>query len=97
MPSWICPYQSGSLLRLSIRPGARRSAVHGLHGERLKLQIAAPPRDGEANQELVRFLSELLGVRKMDVEILRGSSGRSKDVIVALPVEKVLTLLSSLL
>lgn len=91
MPDWLCPYEKGSLLRLYIQPGARSSGITGIHDGRLKIKISAPPRDGEANKEIIGFLSKILGVIKSDVEILRGESGRSKDVYVDLPPEKILT------
>ena len=93
MPEWICPYKQGSLLRLYIQPGARSSGIVGIHDGRLKLKVSAPPRDGEANEEIISFLSKISGVAKKDVEILRGESGRSKDVFLNLPPEKLLTLL----
>ncbi len=55
----------------------------GEHDGRLKLQLAAPPVDGEANQALVEFLARALGVRKADVAIVRGETGRRKAVRVA--------------
>ena len=93
MPDWLCPYQEGSLLRLYIQPNSRTSGITGTHDGRLKIKISSPPRDGEANKEIVSFISKILGVIKSDVEILRGESGRSKDVYVNLPPEKILTYL----
>ncbi len=93
MPEWLCPYREGSLLRLYIQPGSRSSGITGTHDGRLKIKISSPPRDGEANKEVIGLLSKILGVMKSDVEILRGESGRSKDVYVNLPPEKILTCL----
>jgi len=93
MPEWLCPYKEGSLLRLYIQPGARTSGITGIHDGRLKVKISSPPRDGEANREVISFISKTVGVTKGEVEILRGESGRSKDVYVNLPPEKVLTYL----
>ncbi len=93
LPEWLCPYKEGSLVRLYIQPGARSTGITGLHDDRVKIRISAAPRDGEANREIISFLSELLSVTKKDVEILRGESGRSKDVYVNLPPEKIITLL----
>jgi uncharacterized protein (TIGR00251 family) len=57
--------------------------VVGEHDGRLKLQLAAPPVDGEANAALVQFLAGALGVRKGEVAVLRGETGRRKTVRVA--------------
>lgn len=93
MPDWLCPYDYGSLLRLYICPGARSPGISGLHGGRVKIRVSSLPRDGEANREVVSYLSQILNVPKKDVEILRGETGRSKDVYVNLPPEKIMVLL----
>jgi hypothetical protein len=70
-------------LELLVQPRASRTRVVGEHGGRLKVQLAAPPVDGEANAALVGFLAGALGVRQGDVTIARGDSGRRKTVRVA--------------
>jgi uncharacterized protein (TIGR00251 family) len=52
----------------------------GEHGDAIKLRVAAPPVEGEANREVVRFLSKLLGIPAGSVELLSGESGRRKIV-----------------
>ena len=52
-----------------------------MHGESLKVRVAAPPVGGAANQELVRFLSETFGVPRGSVELVRGKGGRRKAVV----------------
>jgi uncharacterized protein (TIGR00251 family) len=61
-------------------PRARESACAGRHGTALKIRIAAPPVDGAANDELVRFLAERLGVARSAVTITAGHGGRRKTV-----------------
>ena len=63
-------------------PRASRTRVAGLHGERLKIAVAAPPVDGEANAALIAFLARTLGVTHADVTLLRGASGRQKTFAV---------------
>ena len=81
-PPWVRydPATDVLTLELHIQPGASTTAVAGLHGDRLKLRLAAPPVDGEANRALVRFLADRLSVPQREVEILRGAGGRSKTV-----------------
>jgi uncharacterized protein (TIGR00251 family) len=55
--------------------------VAGLHGERLKIRIAAPALDGRANEALVAFVAEALGVPKRSVRVAAGE--RSRDKVVA--------------
>jgi uncharacterized protein (TIGR00251 family) len=69
-------------LTLHVQPRASRTELAGRHGDALKVRVAAPPVDGAANAELVRFLAELLGVAKSAVEIVAGESGRRKVVAV---------------
>jgi uncharacterized protein (TIGR00251 family) len=80
MPAWLREEGGAVTLELLIQPRASRTRVVGEHDGRLKLQLAAPPVDGEANAELVEFLANALGVRKAGVEVLRGETGRRKTV-----------------
>jgi len=56
--------------------------VIGIHAERLKLAVTAPPVDGRANERIVEFLAELLGVPKRAVVITVGETGRRKQVTI---------------
>lgn len=61
-----------------MQPNAKLSEVVGMHGDSVKIKIKALPVDGEANQEVVRFLAELCEVAKRDVIILNGETNRHK-------------------
>lgn len=67
-------------LTLKVRPGARRTAFAGKLGEAWKLQVAAPPVDGKANEAIIRFLSKLAGVPASAVRIVSGFTGSTKIV-----------------
>jgi uncharacterized protein (TIGR00251 family) len=56
--------------------------VVGLHGDRLKIVLQAPPVDGQANEALMRFLAKHLGVGKQALALVRGTSSREKTVTV---------------
>ena len=73
----------GVELTVHVQPNAKTTELAGLHGEALKIRLAAPPVDGKANAELIRFLADLLEVKRGQVEIVAGTSGRSKRVAVA--------------
>ena len=75
--------EDGVDLWVRARPRASKSAVKGVAEGALEVALAAPPVDGEANDELVRFLSRALGVGKRDVRIVRGESGRHKRLHIA--------------
>jgi uncharacterized protein len=68
------------LLSLHVQPNARRNEIAGLHGDALKVKVAAPAVDNRANAALIEFLSETLGVPKSAIAIRRGSRGRRKLV-----------------
>ena len=70
-------------LQLHVQPRASRTEVAGPHGGALRIRLAAPPVDGEANAELVAFLARRLRVPKAAVTIVRGETGRRKVVEVA--------------
>ena len=67
------------MLRLLVSPGARRTAVVGLHGDRLKVRLAAAPEKGAANRELIAFLAHALNLPKNAFRLL-GAQSRSKVV-----------------
>jgi uncharacterized protein (TIGR00251 family) len=68
------------VLSLHIQPGAKRTEVAGVHGEALKVRLGAPPVDGKANEALIAFLAERLGVPKARVILEAGQTSRSKRV-----------------
>ena len=74
--------QRAGSVRLSVRvqPRASRSELVGEHDGALKVRLAAPPVEGEANRELVRFLGKLLGVAPSRVSVVAGATGKSKVV-----------------
>jgi uncharacterized protein (TIGR00251 family) len=59
-------------------PGARRTEVAGLHGEALKIRVAAPAVESRANEALAAFLAERLGVPTRQVRIVAGERSREK-------------------
>ena len=67
-------------LKIYVQPGGKKSEVLGEHDGAIKIRIAAPPVEGAANEELIRFLAELYGVKRRDIEILSGHTSRHKRV-----------------
>lgn len=86
------------LLKIHIQPNASKTRVIGLHGDRLKIGIAAPPVDGKANAEIVRFIAKVFHLPKRQLKIKTGLSSRQKTVLVCgLSRLEVQTQISSLL
>jgi uncharacterized protein (TIGR00251 family) len=80
--SWAKDVPGGVELSVLVQPRASRTKVVGEHDGRLKIALAAPPVDGEANAALIEFLSDELGVRKADVTLLDGQTSRRKRLVV---------------
>ena len=70
----------GVLLQVHLQPRASRNEIAGRHGDALKIRITAPPVEGAANEALIRFLAERLGVGVRAVEITAGTSSRRKTL-----------------
>lgn len=77
-PPYLRAVEGGVELSLVVQPRASRTRLCGEHGGLLKVQLAAPPVDGEANEELVAFFSKLFGVPKRQLELVSGQTGRRK-------------------
>jgi uncharacterized protein (TIGR00251 family) len=80
---WRSDEDGALALSLHVQPGAVRTEVAGTHGDALKIRLAAPPVDGKANAELLRFLADAFGVPLRNVTLLRGESSRRKRVRIA--------------
>ena len=63
-----------------VQPRAKKSEIAGRHGDAIRVRLQAPPVDGAANEELVRFLAESLGVARRAVTITGGLASRRKTV-----------------
>lgn len=73
-----------------LQPNARSTEVAGLHGGALKIRVAAPALEQRANDALIMFLADRLGVAPSRVRIARGAKSRSKTVEVGEPDDETL-------
>lgn len=80
MSSFFLPTCQGYVLRLTVIPAAPRTEVVGLHGDRLKVRLAAPPEKGAANRELLSFLARRLKLPKTSLRLTLGARSRAKVV-----------------
>jgi uncharacterized protein len=75
--------QKGSALAVRVTPRASRNEiVEMLDDGTIKVRLAAPPVDNEANQALIEFLADILGVPKSRLDIVAGVTGRDKLIAV---------------
>jgi uncharacterized protein len=80
---WLTRTPTGWTIAVHVQPGAKRTAVSGVHGERLKIRISAPPVDGRANTAVVAFIAEELGIPRAQVSVARGERSRDKLIAIA--------------
>lgn len=84
MASWLRSLPNGELeISVLVQPRASRSRVVGEHGGMLKVQLAAPPVDGEANAALIELFSDLLDIPRRQVALASGEASRRKHVRVS--------------
>jgi uncharacterized protein (TIGR00251 family) len=86
----------GTRLRLRVKPGARKTAIVGVHGGALKLSVAAAPERGKANRAVVTLLAEALGLPPSAVTIAAGAASQDKVAEIALPPSSVRAILTAL-
>lgn len=96
MSTWFRLAADGRItLTLHIQPGAKKTECAGLHGEALKIRLNAPPVDGKANEALLKFVAETLGLPKSAVRLKSGQTSRHKvlevDGSTAAAVERLAT------
>jgi uncharacterized protein (TIGR00251 family) len=88
----------GTAFSVRVVPRASKNEVSGRYGQAIKIRLTAPPVEGAANRALIDFLSEILDVRKSQLEILAGHGARDKIVcVVGLRPQEVETRLLGLL
>lgn len=80
--AWLKAVAGGVELLVLVQPRASRTKVLGEHDGQLKIALAAPPVDGEANAALIAFLADLLGRKKAQVILVDGQTSRRKRVLI---------------
>lgn len=65
---------ASATLAVKVVPGASRSRIAGWYGDALKIQIAAAPEHGKANQAVIELLAKTLGVKANQIELLSGQT-----------------------
>lgn len=73
------------LLSVRIQPGASKDEIVGIQGSHLKIRVSAPPQDGKANKQLIKFLGNHFRVAKSRIQLLSGESGREKRILITSP------------
>lgn len=82
VPSWAQVRPAGVAITVVVSPGARATEVVGTYGDALKVRVAAPPTEGKANAQLIRFIARTMGIPASDVRLLFGHSARRKGLLI---------------
>lgn len=80
LPAWLSVREDGVTIEVKAVPRSRRTQAVGVQEGRLRVQIAAPPHDGQSNAALCGYLAEMAGIRPQAASIRRGSGGARKLV-----------------
>ncbi len=83
MPLAVREAEGAVTFDVQVVPRASRERIGPVQGDRLKVQLLAPPVDGAANEALVALLAKALGRARSDVTIVRGATGRKKTICIA--------------
>ncbi len=78
----ITAKNNGVSFAIRVQPRASRSDVAGEMDGALKVRLAAPPVDGEANEELIRLMSKLFNVSRSQIAIRSGQTSRNKLIVI---------------
>jgi uncharacterized protein (TIGR00251 family) len=78
----ITDHAEGCVLAVRAQPGARRTGVAGEQNGALKVAVTAPPQDGRANEALIEALRTVLGLRRSQLELIGGATGRDKRFLI---------------
>jgi uncharacterized protein (TIGR00251 family) len=73
------------MLFVHIQPRASQAGIVGIHGDKLKVKITAPPVDGKANADVCKLFSKVFGVAKSQVIIISGHTSRNKSLCIKSP------------
>ena len=74
--------KDGAILTVHLQPRASTTECVGIHGDAIKIRVAAPPVDGAANDALIRFLANRFSISHTSVRIYSGAGSRHKRVLV---------------
>uniref|UniRef100_A0A8C2KCA4 Zgc:193812 n=1 Tax=Cyprinus carpio TaxID=7962 RepID=A0A8C2KCA4_CYPCA len=88
-PGPVTKVKDGTItIAIHAKPGAKQNAVTDVSEEAVGVAIAAPPTDGEANAELLRYLTKVLELKKSQVSLDKGSKSREKVIRVTAAISQ---------
>ena len=75
--------KKGAAIAVRVTPRSRQNEIVEIQSDgTIRIHITSPAHEGKANEELIAFLSDILGVPKSRIDIIAGASGRDKLITV---------------
>lgn len=68
------------IFKCHVQPGAKRNSIIGIYSDSLKISLSAPPIEGKANKELIKYLSKILNISKNSLTLLSGEKNKNKII-----------------
>ncbi len=93
---WCTARGADVLLRLRIQPRSSREGIGGVHGDRLRVRVSAPPVEGAANARLLEVLAKALDLPRGALRLTHGERGRDKEVLIAGAAPRLAQLIAKL-
>jgi uncharacterized protein len=81
LPEFIHESSEGATVEVVVQPRASKNELTGIHKGILRVRLTAPPVEGEANKECLKFLAKVFGVPKSQLEVVRGHKSRHKMIL----------------
>ena len=78
----IQSHPEGCVLSVRARPGARRIGIQGVFRDALKISVSAPPEGGRANAAICEVIRKALGLKRSQIELVSGQTGREKRFLI---------------
>jgi uncharacterized protein len=82
LPPFIRKSTEGTTVDIYVQPRASKNAMAGIHEGVLKVRLTAPPVEGEANRECLKFLAKVFLIPKSQLEVIQGHKSRHKTILV---------------
>lgn len=89
MPPFLTPTNKGTLLTLKVIPNARKTAFGDTLENALKLYVCAPPVEGKANSEIVKFFKKTFALKTSQIIFLKGEKSSYKQVLLLAPYDTI--------
>ncbi|HKJ84288.1 MAG TPA: DUF167 domain-containing protein [Mariprofundaceae bacterium] len=81
--------KGGIYLNIHAQPGARQMQLRGLHGDAIKVSVREPAQDGKANEAIISFVADAVGLAKQCVSLASGHTSRKKRLFLSGDVQEI--------